>query len=63
MRYQLCKLVVGFEAAQQAAELVVVGVHGQALLRAKNLARPLHQVVQEPAALCVADEERSSDRC
>ncbi len=61
--YQLCKLVVGFEAAQKAAELVVVGVQGQALLRAQDLPRPLHQMVQEPAALRVTDEERPSDRC
>ena len=53
---QLGELVVGFQAAQQAAELVVVGVQGQALLRPQDLPRPLDKVVQEPAPLCVADE-------
>ena len=55
--YQLCKLVVGFEAAQQAAELVVVGVLCQALLRPQDLPRPLDKVVQKSAPLCVADEQ------
>ena len=42
---------------------MVISVQGKALLRAQDFPRPLHQVIQEPAALCVTDEEGPSHRC
>jgi hypothetical protein len=41
--HQLRQLVVGLKAAQQAAELVVVGVMGQARLLAQQVAGAVHQ--------------------
>ena len=59
---QLRQLVVGFEAAQEAAELVVVVVVGQALLAGQDVPRSDHQVVQEPRALRLAGEQRPPHR-
>mmetsp|Transcript_14457 Transcript_14457/g.43724 ORF Transcript_14457/g.43724 Transcript_14457/m.43724 type:complete len:269 (-) Transcript_14457:1004-1810(-) len=54
---QLRQLVVGFEAAQEAAELVVVRVLGQAPLRAQDVPCARRQVVQELGALALAGEQ------
>ncbi len=61
-QYQFGELVVGFEAAEQAAELVVVGVLSEALLRPQDVARARHQVVQKLAALLVAHKQRPPHR-
>ena len=55
--HQLGQLVVGLEAPQQAAELVVVRVLRQALLRAHDVARARDERVQQLAALRVAHEQ------
>ena len=48
--HQLIELVVGFEAPQEAAELVVVGVLLQPRLRPQNVPGSRDQVVEKGAA-------------
>ena len=56
--HQLVELVVGLQAPQEAAELVVVPVLAQARLRAQDVPRARDQGVQEAAARLLTREER-----
>lgn len=60
--HQFRKLVVVLQASQQAAELVVIIVLGQACLSAQHVPSACHQVVQELGALCLACEQGAPDR-
>ena len=60
--HQLGQLVVGLQAAQQAAELMVVGVLGQALVAPQHVARARHQPRQERAPLRLPREQRPPHR-
>lgn len=49
--YQLCKLVVGLEPAQHAAELVVVAVLSQACLLLQYVSGACYKLSKEPGTL------------
>lgn len=58
--YKFIELVVGFEPAQQPAELVVILMLCQANLASENVPRACHQVIEKLGALPLICEQASA---
>lgn len=61
--HQLRELVVGFESPQEAAELMVVLMVGEPLLRPQDVSSASHQMVQKLGSLHFVCEQRPPHRC